>query len=211
MLFMAISNGFLLRQVATAALAANALRPVPGMPLSVPTFLSGWLTAELAPQLLAATVADTTVHLACRGIRTGGDVAGVAVAGVSAVGLAAVIRDGRGARAEVESALTSALGPGCRGAASAPRSGPSMLEMVLPMPMPLRRRRDGVVRVGNLAYGPGGRRFRLDIYHRRDVPVNAPILLQIHGGGWVSGSKDHQGLPLMLEMASRGWVCAAIN
>ena len=25
------------------------------------------------------------------------------------------------------------------------------------------------------------------------------------------GSKDHQGLPLMAEMASRGWVCAAVN
>jgi acetyl esterase/lipase len=72
-------------------------------------------------------------------------------------------------------------------------------------------RNEMVTRVRNLAYGPGGRRTRLDIYHRKDLPTKSPVLLQIHGGGWVIGNKDQQGLPLMLEMASRGWVCAAVN
>lgn len=206
---MRFSNGFLLRQVATAGLTANALRPVPGMPLSVPTFVAGWLTAELAPQLMAATAADAAIQVARRGIRTRRDIAGLGLAGLSAAGLAAVIASGRGARAEVEAALTSALGPGYRAASAAPES-------VIGMPlrqlaMPFRMRRDDVVRVRDLAYAPGGRRFRVDVYHRRDTPAGAPILLQIHGGGWVIGSKDHQGIPLMLEMASRGWVCAAIN
>jgi acetyl esterase/lipase len=35
--------------------------------------------------------------------------------------------------------------------------------------------------------------------------------LQIHGGGWVIGQKDQQGLPLMHHLASRGWVCVAPN
>ncbi|PTR26731.1 acetyl esterase/lipase [Rhodococcus sp. OK519] len=206
---MRISNRFLLRQVATAGLAANALRPVPGMPLSVPTFVAGWLTAELAPHLLAATAIDSAVHVARRGVRTKGDVAGLAVAGLSAAGLAAVIATGRGARVEVESALTSALGSDYRSVAGGAGSvaGVSWRQLALPF----RMRRDDVVRVRNLAYAPGGRRFRVDIYHRRDTPVDAPVLLQVHGGGWVIGSKDHQGIPLMLEMASRGWVCAAIN
>ena len=39
----------------------------------------------------------------------------------------------------------------------------------------------------------------------------APVLLQIHGGGWVIGNKDQQGLPLMYHLATRGWVCVAIN
>ncbi|RVW09620.1 alpha/beta hydrolase [Prescottella agglutinans] len=206
---MTFRNRFLLRQVATAALAANALRPIPGMPLSVPTFVSGWLTAELAPQLLAATLADTAIHVARRGVRTGGDVAAVAAAGLSAAGLAAVIATGRGARSEVEAALTSALGSDYRSVAG-------RAETVAGVPwqqlaLPFRMRHADVVRVPNLEYAPGGRRFLIDVYHRRDVPVNAPILLQIHGGGWVIGSKDHQGIPLMLEMASRGWVCAAVN
>ncbi|WP_430332226.1 alpha/beta hydrolase fold domain-containing protein [Rhodococcus sp. ACT016] len=202
-------NKFLLRQLANAAFTANALRPVPGMPLSVPTFLSGWLTAELAPQLLAATVADAAIHVARRGIHTRADAAGLAAAGLSTAGLAAVIAAGRGARSEVESALTAALGSGYRSVAgrSTPVAGVPWRQLALPF----RMRHADVVRVPNLAYAPGGARFRVDIYHRRDIPVGAPILLQIHGGGWVFGSKDHQGIPLMLEMASRGWVCAAIN
>ncbi|WP_231569643.1 alpha/beta hydrolase [Prescottella defluvii] len=195
--------------MATAALTANALRPVPGMPLSVPTFLSGWLTAELAPQLLAATAADAAVHVARHGVRRRGDAVALAAAGLSIAGLAAVIATGRGARTEMESALESALGPDYRAEGFEARPVPQVPWRQLAFPF--RMRRGDVVRVKNLDYASGGRRFRIDIYHRRDTPANAPVLLQIHGGGWVIGSKDHQGIPLMLEMASRGWVCAAIN
>jgi len=37
------------------------------------------------------------------------------------------------------------------------------------------------------------------------------VLLQIHGGGWMIGSKEQQGGPLMGYLAERGWVCFAIN
>ncbi len=45
--------------------------------------------------------------------------------------------------------------------------------------------------------------------HRHGSP--APVLFQIHGGGWVIGDKSQQGLPLMLQLAADGWVCVAIN
>ncbi|WP_241665805.1 alpha/beta hydrolase [Prescottella subtropica] len=179
------------------------------MPLSVPTFLSGWLTAELAPQLLAVTVADAAQRVVRRGVRTPGDAAGLALAGLSIAGLTAVIGEARGARHESESALTEALGADYRTVAG--RDGADARSSWRQLAMPFRVRRDDVVRVRDLAYAPGGRRFRVDVYHRRDTPANAPILLQIHGGGWVFGSKDDQGIPLMMEMASRGWVCAAVN
>jgi acetyl esterase/lipase len=35
--------------------------------------------------------------------------------------------------------------------------------------------------------------------------------MQIHGGAWIIGRKDQQGLPLMYHLAARGWVCVAIN
>jgi len=41
----------------------------------------------------------------------------------------------------------------------------------------------GVVRVRGLAYGCGPDRT-LDVYHRRDRPACAPILLHFHGGGF---------------------------
>jgi len=43
------------------------------------------------------------------------------------------------------------------------------------------------------------------------VPSGAPVLLQIHGGGWVISNKNQQGKPIMLHFASRGWVCFAPN
>jgi len=68
-----------------------------------------------------------------------------------------------------------------------------------------------VVRVRNLAYGPAGRRNWLDVYHPREPAHGCPVLLQIHGGAWIFGRKDDQGLPLMDEMARQGWVCVAPN
>ena len=37
------------------------------------------------------------------------------------------------------------------------------------------------------------------------------MLLQVHGGAWTVGAKEHQGRPLMNQMAAKGWVCVAIN
>ncbi|MBO0843698.1 MAG: alpha/beta hydrolase, partial [Nocardioides sp.] len=57
-----------------------------------------------------------------------------------------------------------------------------------------------------------GRKARLDIYRPAGaVPVDAPVLVQIHGGGWSIGTKEQQGLLLMNRMAAHGWVCVAVN
>lgn len=55
--------------------------------------------------------------------------------------------------------------------------------------------------------------LKLDIRRNLDCPKNAPVLMQIHGGAWTHGygSKNEQGVPLMVEMAKRGWVCVAIS
>ena len=50
------------RQLITAALTANAVRPLPGFGIGVPSFFAGWLTGELAPQVLALTAADAAVQ-----------------------------------------------------------------------------------------------------------------------------------------------------
>ena len=68
-----------------------------------------------------------------------------------------------------------------------------------------------VTRVADIQYAPGGKRHRLDVYHRADRPAGAPVLFQIHGGGWTVGDKHQQGVPLMMDMAALGWVCVAPN
>jgi acetyl esterase/lipase len=70
-----------------------------------------------------------------------------------------------------------------------------------------------VVRTADIPYTDDrdSRRLRLDVYAPREAGRGRPMLLQIHGGGWVFGKKDEQGLPLMAHLAARGWVCVAPN
>lgn len=54
-------------------------------------------------------------------------------------------------------------------------------------------------------------RLRLDIYRAKpgtdgDLPEPRPAVIQVHGGGWLSGSRYEQGIPLLNHLASRGWV-----
>ncbi|NMN94038.1 alpha/beta hydrolase [Antrihabitans stalactiti] len=204
-----MTEKFMLRQATGLALAANAVRPLPGMPASVPVMFAGWLTAELAPHLLAATVADSAVTVIRHGVRDRSTKVGLAAAGLSAVGLGAVIAAGVGAAVEVEGALAAALGADYRVGLPAWTLEPAVQWQRIGYPF--RPKRPDVVRLRNVAYAEGGKRFRLDLFHRKDIPTNAPILLNIHGGGWVTSNKDHQALPLMFEMAARGWVCASMN
>ena len=68
-----------------------------------------------------------------------------------------------------------------------------------------------MVRVRGLAYG-GGPRRTLDVYHRRDRPASAPILLHVHGGGFYSGNKAREARPLIRYLTSRrGFVCVSAN
>ncbi|MDX6586683.1 MAG: hypothetical protein QOI31_1156 [Solirubrobacterales bacterium] len=53
------------------------------------------------------------------------------------------------------------------------------------------------------------RRVRLDIY-RPSAGVRdgkrLPALIQVHGGGWILGSRAEQGIPLLNHMAANGWI-----
>lgn len=61
--------------------------------------------------------------------------------------------------------------------------------------------------------GPGGRdlKLRLDVYRAKpgtpgDLGGLRPAVIQVHGGGWLAGSRYEQGIPLLNHLASRGWV-----
>jgi acetyl esterase/lipase len=53
--------------------------------------------------------------------------------------------------------------------------------------------------------------LEVDVYRNVSHPTGCPVLFQIHGGGWMIGTKDEQALPLMNQMASVGWVCVTTN
>ncbi|MGI8522583.1 MAG: alpha/beta hydrolase fold domain-containing protein [Nocardioides sp.] len=201
--------GYLRRRVLTAGLVANALRPWPEIRSGMPSFVAGWLTDELAPQLLALTAADTVVST----VRGRASKAGLLVAGGTGLALAHLIRQSMAVKDVAEDALVDGLG----GVDYVERldAAPTPAELATPWRNIARPFRHGDVSVRverDLPFSEYGGRGTLDIYRPdRDDLADAPVLLQIHGGGWTLGRKDQQGLPLMYRMAAKGWVCVAIS
>ncbi len=195
-----------------AVLVVNAFRPARHQLLIVPSFFAGWYTAEM-PLWHIVWQAAATVAFALEGAL--GSWPGWVALGVNAAawtGLVVHARLSAGAggvfsRAEAEMGLPAADVDDLPG-----HGGQTMWRfprLVYPLPRPVR----SVQVVRNVDYwGDGVRAHRLDIIRRRgEAPAGAPVLVYIHGGAWVIGDKREQGLPLLYELARRGWVAVTIN
>lgn len=202
-----------------AALTANGLRPIPRTnPLAVPSFFAGWLTSELAVQNLAVTAVTTASYVGAKRHRRldSSDKLAIALNAASAIGLGALIAQGLRVQGIVENALAEGLGDDY---AAKLDPAPDKTDLTTPwrqVLMPWQTKHPDVKRFGNIAYaepmaGARSRRNLLDVYTPREPGTKRPVLLQIHGGGWVLGEKEQQGLPLMNYLAARGWVCVAPN
>lgn len=204
---------FLSRQTVVAALTANALRPSRDQRAGVASFAAGWLFGETAPQVLALTALDAAAHLTKgrrRGLRAK---AGLALAGASALGLAHIVRQSRRASDVLDDALVEGLDIDD---VEQLDEVPTPADLATPwrrLARPFSFADDAVRVISNLPYSEAGRRGHLDIYlpAGEDAIKDAPVLLQVHGGAWTLGAKEHQGRPLMNRMAAKGWVCVAIN
>jgi acetyl esterase/lipase len=62
-----------------------------------------------------------------------------------------------------------------------------------------------------LRYGEAGKYNLLDVYRHRSKPGGCPVFIHFHAGGFTSGSKNSQALPLIYELASQGWLCISAN
>ena len=200
---------FLVVSIVGLGFTLNALRPVRRPVFLVGfSFFSAWLTTELAVFHLAWQIAVTAVFVDAGALGSWSGRIGLVLTGVSWLGLAWMVVVALRTGAVMDAALREALAGGYD---DEPRSV-SWRRVLWPSP-----RRRGVQRIRNLAYvDDGNRRHRLDIYRPRpatngDALTGAPVLLQIHGGAWMIGSKEQQGLPLMYPLAQNGWVCVAIN
>ncbi|MCF6379405.1 alpha/beta hydrolase [Nocardioides KLBMP 9356] len=204
---------FLRRQTVLAALVANAVRPPKGRRAGVPAFFAGWMLTETAPQVLALTAVDIATHLT-RGRRQGrAATAGLALAGASALGLARMVQQSAKVADRFEDALVEGLGVDY---VEQLDQAPDPADLATPwrrLARPFSFKDEGVRVIRDVAYSDAGRRGHLDIYlpAAEDAIEDAPVLLQVHGGAWVLGDKEHQGRPLMNQMAAKGWVCVAIN
>ncbi len=204
---------FLLRQGVVAALTANALRPSRGRRSGLGSFLAGFLFNEAAPQVLAVTALDAATHLTA-GRRAGiAAKAGLALAGASALGLAQVVRQSRRSADRFEDALVEGLGVDYVEQLDAVPDPADLATAWRRLARPFNFADEGVRVISDVPYTEAGKRGHLDIYlpAGEDAIKDAPVLLQVHGGAWTVGAKEHQARPLMNHMAARGWVCVAIN
>ncbi len=174
-------------------------------PLVPVYFLSGWVAGELALQVIAAGAAITLAFAVAGAFAEPRGVVGMALS-LAAWGLllAGHLR-AHGAKREVEDLA--------RETGLAIDSDVARAHGLL---RPFSMKRAGVRRIVNVPYGeslPGdkGGRNLLDVVLPDAPGRGRPILVQIHGGGWMIGDKREQGGPLMAHLASRGWVCFAIN
>ena len=63
---------------------------------------------------------------------------------------------------------------------------------------------DNVVRVEDISYGPHKMNV-LDVYRPQDAPAKLPVIVSVHGGGWVYGDKNLYQYYCM-SLAQRGFV-----
>ena len=182
-------------------------------PLVLPSFFAGWLTSELSAHHFAWQLAATVFFIWAGALRAWPGWVGLGITLASWLGLLALGRVAQRAAPVVETALQDALGSGY-----AEGILPEVAERLAAPDPPGRQlvpfllfdRQVQVTR--GIQYAPGaGRKHQLDVYTPRLGVRDAPVLLQIHGGGWVIGDKREQALPLMNHLAARGWVCVAAN
>jgi acetyl esterase/lipase len=191
-----------------AWLAYNTQRPRYGPPgAAIFTFFAGWLTSELAPQHLLLQAGLTALLARWGALGSWPGKLGLGLMVLSWIGLSWCVVQALRAGTVLDRALEPVLGG--EGGGGRPGLGAWLLTLSAPFPL----RPGGVERLRDLVFAePDGQPLRLDIYRGRQRPArDCPVLLEVHGGGWILGDKREQGLPLMYHMARAGWICVTAN
>lgn len=185
----------------------NALHPVRRCSvLVIPSFFAAWLPVEAPLHCLLLLVATLAGPLAAGGLDAWVGWLGLGGGLAALAGLLFLHRQGVHSAQAVEPLLDAA---GLAATEAAERLPSHRLKRQLLL---FWFAEDGVEVVRDIPYWPGGdRRHRLDIYRPPGARASAPVLVQVHGGGWVTGRKSQQALPLMYSLAAAGWLCVSVN
>jgi acetyl esterase/lipase len=188
-------------------------RYVPGE-LALGSFFAGWLTAELALHHVVWQALLTAGLVWAGALASWPGVVGLALCVISCAWLAMGWSRAQRSGHHIDAALDQALGDDDEEliAPLTDDGAPAWRQLLAPIPVT----HPSVERVRDIVYFEEGRlRLRLDVHRRRDADhgpqVRRPALIFVHGGGWIIGSKDQQGLPILQHLAARGWVCFSIN
>ena len=197
-----------MRAALELANAANAVRPIARKGyITIPLFLLGWPTSELAPWLLGASALDAGRRARLGAFRGKSGVTALMLTAISWVLLATIHRRNLRSAPCFEEPLREALGADYTEALPL---GKLTLAAGLLRSGSARRRYVG--KADTIAYGPH-RANRLDIWRRRGLKADAkaPVLVNVPGGAWVIGMRRPQAYPLMGRLAAEGWICVSVG
>jgi acetyl esterase/lipase len=193
-----------------SAFTFNVYRPIAGHErLAVVSFIAGWLTSELALHHIIIQALFTAGFVWAGALQHWPGMLGMVITLGSWFALAYCFGNARTTSATMEAALAEGL-PDYERAdfEDDPIGQVEWREVLFPLPL----HRSSIERVRNVTYARvRGLNLKLDVYRGWDKPDGCPVLLQIHGGAWVLGTKNDQGVPLMRRMARRGWVCVSVD
>jgi acetyl esterase/lipase len=203
------------RALSPLAPTANALRPLSfDQPAGAWAFTAGWHVSELPLATLAVQSLLSARYLRNGRWRTPAGLLRIGAQAASAAGLWQLQKAAAASKGVLEDALVEGLGAGYAERATKAGIGPAEGPAINPwngVPAYLSRRRRMVA--SGIEYGPHGKRNRLDIWASPEIRpgAKAPVLVQVPGGGWVTGNTKNQAYPLMDRLRTAGWVCVPIS
>lgn len=177
--------------------------------------LSMWYLGFALPgSELSALLATIGVVLAAAAWALGADAhtvgrIGLALHAVAIAGLLWVLTRAFGAFEAIDRGLRQGLGERYETGIAASRA--SLLQRKWSPAKwwkPLSYRRPEVEWIRHIPYVPDAHKQQhLDVMVPRQASAGPrPVLLNIHGGGWVIGNKGTQAMPLQMHMAANGWL-----
>jgi len=184
---------------------AFALRPPVRLRVRLLRWIAGAAVREFAWGMLVATIliaaglvalgaADSTLGVVC-----------LTLLAVAALALARLAWQSLTSARAVREVLAELEPP-----ADEERSDFPLSHLLVP---PLMLWPRGVAHVRGVEYArPDGRPLLLDVYlpaagrNGSPSPARRPAIVQVHGGGWIVGTRSEQGIPLLNHLAVHGWV-----
>jgi acetyl esterase/lipase len=187
-------------------LTANALWPLRHPLFMFQSFLAGLAVREAAVHQLLWQLPLVIGLVVLGGLAQWPGMVGVGLAGLAWLGLVVLFRVARRDAASllVHREPEAELAPGAAPLANALSAAYPGLHLVMPALAFVRR--DITVTRGIEFCTIEGVCLRLDVFAPRTPGRLRPAIVQVHGGAWVSGFKWAQGVPLLGQLASLGWV-----
>jgi acetyl esterase/lipase len=200
------SYAFLALALAFGLLTLNAHFPIrSSRVLLFPSFVAAWINSELAVQHLLLQVAAVLVFVPPGTLETWPGRVALGVTALSWLGMVPLAVTSRRSGTVLEQALGECCTTHGLTAAAVARARERLF-------VPFSKSDRGVKVHLDVRYAEGhGTRHLLDVYRSEAPRTKAPVLLQIHGGGWFTGHKRQQAVPLMLHMVRCGFVCVSAN